>query len=259
MPSVVVRWLPALVQSPTAWFDIAIKRVERWLDRRWVRHPAYEAHDWLTVVHELASVLPGWTEVLAEAPLKAIEEQVQRGRRDLDGQGPWHVGMNADLALARCLYGLARALQPETVVETGVGYGVSSAFILQALAVNGRGHLYSVDLPLPGRDSAHFTGALIPARLRDRWSLHVGTSRRLLPRLLVDQPLDLFVHDSSHTYLNMRREFAWAWERLRAGGVLVADDVECSQAFEELRARAPRFWRVARQEAKRALFGIAIK
>jgi len=45
------------------------------------------------------------------------------------------------------LYVFCRHFQPEIVIETGVYYGASSAFILKALEANGKGHLYSIDLP----------------------------------------------------------------------------------------------------------------
>ena len=46
------------------------------------------------------------------------------------------------------LYFLVRELKPEKIIETGVHRGVSSLFILQALEDNGKGELYSIDLPL---------------------------------------------------------------------------------------------------------------
>ena len=36
--------------------------------------------------------------------------------------------------------------------------------------------------------------------------------------------MDIFIHDSDHTYLNMMVEFRAAWELLRPGGYLVSDD-----------------------------------
>jgi hypothetical protein len=104
--------------------------------------------------------------------------------------------------------------------------------------------------------------------LEGRWTLHRGSSARVLPRLLEElETVDLFVHDSLHTYRNMRREFEAVWPRLRAGGALVADDVERSRAFGELRQKTPALWRVVRDREQRPLhgraapvmFGIAVK
>jgi predicted O-methyltransferase YrrM len=80
--------------------------------------------------------------------------------------------------------------------------------------------------------------------------------------------VDLFVHDSLHTYRNMRREFELVWPRLRTGGVILADDVERNRAFGELQQKSPTLWRVVRDRQAQPLhdravpittFGIAVK
>ena len=79
--------------------------------------------------------------------------------------------------------------------------------------------------------------------------------------------VDLFLHDSLHTYRNMRREFEAVWPRLRAGGLVLADDVERNLAFGELRRKNPALWRVVRDRerwpfsgrAAPVTFGIAVK
>ena len=55
-----------------------------------------------------------------------------------------------------------------------------------------------------------------------------------MPSVLRKEPIDMFVHDSEHTYDNMRREFATVWDYLRPGGAVVADDVGGNPAFDEL-------------------------
>jgi predicted O-methyltransferase YrrM len=60
--------------------------------------------------------------------------------------------------------------------------------------------------------------------------------------------LDLFVHDSRHSTRNVRWELASAWPRLRAGGIVVVDDVDVNWGFERfLRAGDDRqpIWCVA--------------
>jgi hypothetical protein len=79
--------------------------------------------------------------------------------------------------------------------------------------------------------------------------------------------VDLFVHDSLHTYRNMRREFEAVWPRLRTGGMILADDVERNRAFDEVRHRDPALWRVVRDRERQPLhgrkapvmFGLAVK
>ena len=174
----------------------------------------------------------------------------------------------ADSLTAQLCYLACRLIEPETVVETGVAYGVSSAFILRAMEVNGSGTLHSVDLPPLRRQYERFWGIAVPDGLRGRWRLHRGTSARVLPQLLGEIPtLDLFVHDSLHTHKNMRREFDTVWPHLRDGALLLADDVERNRAFGELRQRDHALWRVVEERevsplhgrAAPVVFGLAMK
>jgi predicted O-methyltransferase YrrM len=137
---------------------------------------------------------------------------------------------DADAGLPDFCYAISRALRPRVVVETGVGSGVTTAFILQALAANGDGHLWSIDLPPIGAEE--FAGSFVPQNLRSRWTLLRGRSRDLLPRLLRDLPApDLFLHDSLHTARNMTFEFNAVWQKMAAGGALLSDDIHMSHAF----------------------------
>jgi hypothetical protein len=54
----------------------------------------------------------------------------------------WNDG---DPAFLQAIWRLIRRLNAAKVVETGVAHGVTSRIILEAL--NGRGHLWSIDLP----------------------------------------------------------------------------------------------------------------
>jgi predicted O-methyltransferase YrrM len=148
-------------------------------------------------------------------------------------------GTGWDETLGRWLYTLVRVLRPDTVIETGVAHGSSSWLILNAMRRNERGTLYSIDLP--GRDAHHGynvpasqTGSLVPEELRRRWNLVVGDSAVELPRVLREiGAVDVFFHDSDHSYEAMRREFNVVIPQLRQGGVLVADDVHKNSAFSE--------------------------
>jgi len=145
--------------------------------------------------------------------------------------------VSADLYAKKALlqYAVVRALEPDVVVDTGVANGVSASYVLLALHKNGRGSLHSIDIGdasyLPAGKS---TGWLIPHWLRERWSLHVGDSREALPPLLRRfSQIDVFIHDSLHTYEHMMFEFEQAYPRLRPGGVLIADDALWNPSFSE--------------------------
>lgn len=136
-------------------------------------------------------------------------------------------------------YALVRALQPEMVVETGVANGVSTSYVLLAMEKNGRGHLHSIDIGDPASVPPGLApGWAVPERLRGRWTMHLGDTRKLLPPLLERLgTLDLFIHDSLHTYEHMMFEFECAWPHIRPGGFLIADDALWNASFEDFARR----------------------
>ena len=144
--------------------------------------------------------------------------------------------LSQDYSEKETLYTITRIRKPDIVVETGVAQGVSSTFILQALEDNGRGQLYSIDLPPTGRrlaDGMAYTmpsgkqsGWMIPNSLRHRWHLILGeTSKELLPLLQQLGEIDIFLHDSLHTFENMRFEYETAWPFIAKDGLLLSHDV----------------------------------
>lgn len=161
--------------------------------------------------------------------LDAMDADIERAERD---QGP------LSRSAREVLYALVRSLRPEVVVETGVAAGASTAYLAAALAQNGTGELYSIDLPAFEQrvdDGSHYdwvtrpVGWAIPAALRDtlgdRLHLVLEDVRTSLPALLqrVEQ-VDLFFHDDLHTPDHMLWEYELVWPHLRPGGVIASDD-----------------------------------
>jgi predicted O-methyltransferase YrrM len=260
--------LTLLLRCPREFQDWVMGYADLGLERLFEDEPSYESVGWQSALRDVEAHLGRVANVLEEPALAEVEEDTSRLLRDIRSEDPFRPRWAADSILARCCYLACRLLEPAVVVETGVAYGVSSAFILKALEVNGGGTLHSVDLPPLRTEPERFWGVAVPDALRGRWSLHRGSSRRVLPGLLEEiGTVDVFVHDSLHTRRNMRREFGMVWPRLRAGGLLLADDVERNRAFDELRHRSPALWRVVRDAERRPLhgkaapvmFGIAIR
>jgi predicted O-methyltransferase YrrM len=198
---------------------------------------------------------------LSEPELNQIKLQVEKRKASVIPDAPFAAFHDGDSALARLCYVVTRAVQPERVLETGVCYGVISAFLLQGMQVNNRGQLDSIDLPPLGKNADAYVGSLVPQELRHRWILHRGTSGRLLRPLVSDRgSIDIFIHDSLHTYGNMMNEFRIAWPALRAGGLLISDDVEGNLAFRELSSRSDVACSlVIKQDGKKALSGVVVK
>jgi predicted O-methyltransferase YrrM len=137
--------------------------------------------------------------------------------------GPMRLGTTGEFG-CEALYLLVRAARPHVVVDTGVLYGASSAHILAALAQNGRGRLYSIDIGRDPREPPH--EFFVPEEFRPQWELIIGDSRRELPSLLSRVPaIDMFHHDSLHTFEHMTWEFETAMPHLSPNGVLSSDDI----------------------------------
>jgi len=118
-----------------------------------------------------------------------------------------------------------RKIKPKVVVETGVSFGVTSSFILQAMEDNGFGTLYSIDLPFEFATKEE-VGIIVPKRLRHRWELIIGDSRIILPKLLAELGhVDIFLHDSLHTLEHILFELKESYNYIPKGGFLIVDDI----------------------------------
>lgn len=148
------------------------------------------------------------------------------------------------------LYVLVRQLRPDAVLETGVYYGGNTAFLLAALHRNRRGRLVSIDLPdstirtggpstnvarhpLVGDtefyDAGLKPGFIVPDYLKARWDFVEGNSLEEIPKR--GEVFDLYLHDSDHSMGFLTAELAAAFAKLSRNAVLVADDIDWSNAF----------------------------
>jgi len=142
------------------------------------------------------------------------------------------------------LYCMIRITRPRKIVETGVANGASSSIILEAMHRNDYGSLFSIDLVFKensnlesqlsghGLDIWHSTpipgsrepGWMVPQAFRERWKFYEGNSLVVLPRLLPTLgEIDLFLHDSRHTFEHMTQEFSLVWPYLKSSGYIIAD------------------------------------
>jgi predicted O-methyltransferase YrrM len=132
------------------------------------------------------------------------------------------------------LYALTRWRRPAVVVESGGFLGMSSAFLLKALVDEGltTAKLYSMEW---SEDCDQ--GALIPHELRSQFVPLRGKVEDFMRSDELPSFIDMFLHDSSHSYRHMLWEFRQFWRRLRDGGLLVSHDVHMNAAFPEFVAK----------------------
>lgn len=160
---------------------------------------------------------------------KLVDRMIQDYEEYITHHGPdslysIHSGMNTKKLTF--LYDTIKKLKPEICVETGVANGFSTAVILLALAENKKGKLYSIDICYKP------TGVLIPEKLKRRWTLIEGMIKPKLKQLVRDiSRIDFFLHDGSHTYMDMLFDYSTVWTKMPKKSILVSDDVNYNDAF----------------------------
>lgn len=146
----------------------------------------------------------------------------------------------SELFTMNVMYLIARLTRPDIIVETGGAFGKSTVYFLQALEENGKGVLYTLDLHpdqvgkytwWPAGKPSCF---LVPPHLQSRHRLILGDAKETLPPLLQSLgKIDIFQHDSDHSYEHMLFEYRTAWLYLEPEGILLSDDIRNNPAFVE--------------------------
>lgn len=143
--------------------------------------------------------------------------------KSLKNEQGWPISYNTSLFL----YNFVRTKQPNLVLETGVSTGYSTRIILEAMNVNKRGKLYSVEI-------SYNVGELLGDIDRSKWKLVVGKPREgLTDALRTLDNIDVFVHDSDHSKGNMLFEFEESIKKIASGGFIMSDDINENNAFLE--------------------------
>jgi len=149
------------------------------------------------------------------------------------------VNIRTGIERLQILYCFVRAIKPTIIIETGVDAGSSSYVILEALKNNKKGKLYSIDSVDPSancskEDYINDMGWLIPEELKNNWKLIIGDSKVELPKLLKSlETVDIFFHDSLHTYQHMTFEFQTVFPYLSSKKLLLADDINKNNSFQD--------------------------
>jgi len=135
-------------------------------------------------------------------------------------------------------YALIRETAPSIVVETGTASGDLTSWILSAMYKNNHGKLLSIDIPpKKGEMTMSVTlerdtvGRYIPQLYRDRWEYNAGDAKELLPKILLENDVDIFIHDSLHTRTHMLFEYNCARTLMRPGTAIISHDILWNKAF----------------------------
>lgn len=143
------------------------------------------------------------------------------------------------------LYVLVRHYRPACCLETGVFYGGTTCFILNALRRNNYGKLISIDLPRIESDNFNpkhhkvgdseyipkplDVGFLVHPAQKKHWKLICGNSLDEIPR--IDEQIDLYNHDSDHSFAFVKKEMSLVLYKLNRDAIIMADDLDWSNGF----------------------------
>ncbi|MBU4419366.1 MAG: class I SAM-dependent methyltransferase, partial [Candidatus Omnitrophica bacterium] len=160
------------------------------------------------------------------------------------------------------LYLLTKILKPGVIIETGCNIGFSSTFIALAVKENDNGCMFytmdpylkfhswetSISLKSSYEKKQNIDGdelrgefnplSIVPQDMRKYIIFKAGRSNDVLPNLLKDNPkIDIFFHDSEHSYRNVIWECMTIWPYLKTGGYILVHDVSHNSAFKEVSSK----------------------
>jgi hypothetical protein len=214
-------------------------------------------------VHLIGGAEPGLGSILretgkAERLLSLARTTVLE--RTAHGNGRLPLFFNADASFGSICYAMTRWLQPEVIVECGVGYGVTTAVMLAALVENGHGRLFSIDLPSLRDPSGEQTGLAVSAALAEgRWSWRLGSSRRHLAAMLDEiGRCDLFISDSADVATLQRYEWHTVQPSLSPDGGAVFNAASRSFARDLRQSPSMTTWLVRQIEKPPAVTAVVL-
>ena len=144
---------------------------------------------------------------------------------------PFKMGGAGNLSL---LFNVCNHLQAKFVIETGVAYGWSSFALLLSLSKRPGSRLISIDMPYPTMGNEAYVGVVVPKQLKPNWTLIREPDISGLPKALKLVPhLDLVHYDSDKSYLGRMFSYPKLYEKLRAGGIFISDDINDNLAFKD--------------------------
>jgi hypothetical protein len=186
-----------------------------------------------------------------EALLEHLRLQLQTHTSYAPGEDDFAFTANGDNHFFSMItiYTLTRSLKPDTIVETGGIPGKATAALLKAIKRNNyQGRLWTCSVPHKQQEDdvplgfikQHQTPSehqwIIPPTLlkKDRHQFVLGEIKKTLKMVLGElDRIDMFVHDSTHTYEQMSFELKAAWPHLNKGGILICNKYHKNDAFKE--------------------------
>ncbi len=195
--------LDPINRNQLCWFVSAVSGADVW-----------QVEAWMQELEDDRELFMHLTERLSTGPRRGISPREPHWARRLG----W--------------YPLVRATQPDHVVETGTHLGLGSCAIAAALLRNGHGHLTTIDVDPEA-------GHLIAGRWENVVERRTGSSIDVLAGL---ENIDIFLHDSLHTYAYETGELAAVEGGLSEDAIVLSDNAHNSAALSDWAERTGRHY-----------------
>ena len=193
--------LDSLNRDQLAWFVAAVSGAD-----------VKQVRAWMQELEDDRGLFDHLTDRLSSGPRRGISPKEPRWARRLG----W--------------YALVRAKQPDCIIETGTHLGLGSCAIAAALLRNGHGRLTTIDIDPEA-------GYLIGGPWAEVIDRRTGDSTEVLAGA---EGVDMFLHDSLHTYDYETRELAAVESRLRDDAIILSDNAHDSSALSDWAERTGR-------------------
>lgn len=193
--------------------------------------------DFVSVVTgENSSTIKGFVEELQQD--SQLRNHVENGARNL----PFSDGADKTVHFARRIgwYAIVRAMKPAIVVETGIDKGLGSCVIAAALKKN---HAEGVSGKLLAVDINPNAGGLIDGEYGEFVEKIFSDSLVAIDEMTQD--VDLFIHDSDHSFSHEAAEYDRLTDHLSASSLVISDNAHDSRELREYANRVGRkylFW-----------------
>ena len=144
---------------------------------------------------------------------------------------PIAIGLEEGLSLREWV----RRERASSTLETGLGYGIATLFICEALLANGPGGRHVAADPyqfsgLPGQRTTYVgvgLQILEDAGVRDLVEFYAEESQIVLPRLLAEgRRFDLVFLDGNHRFEGVFLDLIYSGRLLKEGGIVFVDDTQ---------------------------------
>jgi predicted O-methyltransferase YrrM len=170
-------------------------------------------------------------EVYADEAIEYNDELISHSKKILKAI-PFTMGGGADSTL---VYFFTRLLKPDIIVETGVSMGFSSHAFLSAIKRNGKGHLFSSDLPyFMEKNAEKYVGCMVPEELRDSWKIYLNGDRKNLSIIINEiNKIDIFHYDSDKSVSGRKFALKKLSQLLTKQTLIIFDDIDINLHFKE--------------------------